>query len=63
MTEQRSWYWEIQGRYGRWYVDRYDNLDTSHGTYGEPIQAKSRKNAQEIANALNWAYQEGRRAR
>ena len=55
----KPWEWEVGGRYGRWYVDRYIRGDKSHAMYGDSILCNSKRQATEIANALNWAFNEG----
>lgn len=52
------WGWRVGSRYGRSYVDKYIRGDERHILY-ETIPCSSRKQAQEIANALNSAFNEG----
>jgi len=55
--------WEVQGAYGRWFVEEYRAFDGGRfesGTYGDRIDARSERNAKQIAAALNSAYSQGR---
>lgn len=58
-VETPAWEWRIGGRYNRWYVDQYMRGDASNGMYGYSILATSKRRAQEIANALNAAFNAG----
>jgi hypothetical protein len=60
MSHLPCWEWKAgEVRDGRSYVDRYDRNDGRDWTYGNSILCQSRRQAQEIANALNFAFNEG----
>lgn len=55
--------WEVGGRYGYSMVDEYRPGDEGRGTYGSLGPFKNRKQAAEVASALNAAYRRGREDR
>lgn len=59
MNAAPAWEWQVGGRYDRWYVDKYMRGDEIGGMYGYSILATSKRRAQEIANALNEAFNAG----
>jgi hypothetical protein len=55
----KSWYWEASGRNGSWWVDRYDHNDSGHGTYGDALNYRTKREAEQTATALNLAFNLG----
>lgn len=59
-TDELPPVWEIGGRNGYYMVDEYRQGDPGRGTYGSIGSFTSRRQATEVANALNAAYKRGR---
>lgn len=59
--DEQAWVWAVGGRYGYWAVDKYIAGDTSHGTYGDSLTFRTKKDATAVANALNAAFAAGKR--
>lgn len=57
--------YRVQGAYGRWFVEEYREYggEWDSGTYGDRVDARSQKHANQIAYALNKAYRAGERDR
>jgi hypothetical protein len=51
--------WVASGRYGRTYVDLYRPNLPGHGVYGDALGPLPRKVAEQVASALNSAYDLG----
>lgn len=57
----RNWIWAPYSAYNRWYVIRKVADEGSGSTYGDQLGPfGSKKLAEQMANALNWAFDVGR---